>query len=162
MRSVFQRAGIVFIASIALMSFRLVPEDGQGDRLLYDVRGAFVAAQPDVSPRLMQMVHEQVSNAIGTTMRHSVRPRVVLTIRLASVSQTPVFFANRASARVIVRAAAVASGEVIAEAKFTATIFGLDAAKIEDDLAYGIAQRVIKEFQLDRPAPSTLATALFP
>lgn len=69
-------------------------------------------------------------------------------------------FGERASARVIVRAAAVQTGEVIAEAKFTATIIGIDKSSIEQELAYGVAERVISEFSLNRP--SAVTTALFP
>ena len=60
------------------------------------------------------------------------------------------------------RAAAVATGEVIAEAKFTATVVSFDDEALEQELAYGVAERVIREFRLNRPGPTTLATALFP
>lgn len=162
MRRQLKRLGITLLACFALMSFRLGPETGEGGRLLYDVRSAFVAARPDVSPDLMQSIHFQVSNAIRDTVRNQMRPRVVLTIRLASVARGSVLLGERASARVIVRAAAVQTGEVIAEAKFTATVIGIDKSAIDRDLANGIAERVISEFQLNRPASSTLATALFP
>lgn len=157
-----KRLGITLLASLALMSFRLGPETGEGDKLLYDVRGAFVAARPDISPELMQSIHFQVSNAIKDTVRDQTRPRVVLTIRLVSVAKGSVLLGERASARVVVRAAAVQTGEVIAEAKFTATVVGIDKEAIDRDLANGIAERVITEFRLNRPVPSTLATALFP
>ena len=162
MNTSLKRLGIVVLACFTLMSFRLEPEATHADRLLYDVRGAFVAAQPDVAPALMQSIHAQLQNAIKTTARGEIRPRVVLTIRLASVTHAPFLFGERASARVIVRAAAVATGEVIAEAKFTATVVSFDNQSIEQDLAYGVAERVIREFRLNRPGPGTLATALFP
>lgn len=158
----FKRFGAIALACLALMSFRLGPETGSGEKLIYDVRGAFVAARPDISPDLMQSIHYQIANAISATTRVKLRPRVVLTIRLASVSKTSLLVGERASARVIVRAAAVQSGEVIAEARFTATVVSLDKSTVEQDLASGIAERVIGEFQLNRPSPSTLATALFP
>ena len=41
-----KRLGIVLLASFALMSFRLEPEVSDSDKLLFDVRGAFVAARP--------------------------------------------------------------------------------------------------------------------
>jgi len=162
MITTLKRFGIVLLACFTLMSFRLEPEATSGDRLLYDVRGAFVAARPDVAPALMQSIHAQVQNAIKTTARGEIRPRVVLTIRLASVTRAPFLFGERASAKVIVRAAAVATGEVIAEARFTATVVSLDDSAIEQELAYGVAERVIREFRLNRPGPTTLATALFP
>lgn len=155
-----QRLGIIMLAALALMSFRLTPEAVEGDRLLYDVRGAFVAARPDVSPELMQSIHYQISNAIQATTRDMMRPRVVLTIRLVSVTKSAIMFGERASARVIVRAAAVQTGEVVAETKFTATIVGIDKAAIEQELASGIVDRVVSEFRLDQASP--LATALFP
>lgn len=162
MNTRLKRLGIVVLACFTLMSFRLEPEATNADRLLYDVRGAFVAARPDVAPALMQSIHAQLQNAIKTTARGEIRPRVVLTIRLASVTRGPFLFGERASARVIVRAAAVATGEVIAEAKFTATVVSFDNQSIEQDLAYGVAERVIREFRLSRPGSTTLATALFP
>lgn len=157
-----KRFGIVVLASLALMSFRLGPETRERERLIYDVRGAFIAARPDVSPELMQSIHYQVSNAIGDTVRVRARPRVVLTIRLESFSRASLLLGKRASVKVVVRAAAVQTAEVIAEAKFTVTAVGLDSSAIERNLAYGVADRVISEFKLNRPAPSTLATALFP
>ncbi len=156
------RSGAFLVCCLALMSFRLMPDDGDKNRLIYDVRGAFVAAQPEISHRLMQMVHSYVSESIDVTSRATVRPRVVLTIRLASVKKEPFLLGARSSARVVVRAASVTTGEVIAEAKFTATVYGLDKDSLEGDLAYGVASRVIQEFQLAKPAPATLATALFP
>ncbi|MBN7805247.1 hypothetical protein JZX86_07695 [Agrobacterium rosae] len=153
-----KRLGIVLLASLTLMSFRLEPEMSEGERLMYDVRGAFVAAKPDVPAELMQSVHYHISNAITSTTRDRNRPRVVLTIRLLSVSKGTFMFGERASARVVVRAAAVQTGEVVAETKFTATIVGIDKAAIDEELAYGISERVITEFRLNRPA--TLATAL--
>ena len=77
-----KRIGVVMLTSLALMSFRLGPETREGDRLIYDVRGAFVAARADISPELMQSIHYRVSNAINDTVRVRARPRVVLTIRL--------------------------------------------------------------------------------
>lgn len=156
------RSGAFLVCCLALMSFRLMPDDADKNRLVYDVRGAFVAAQPEISHRLMQLVHSYVSESIDVTSRATVRPRVVLTIRLASVKKEPFLLGARSSARVVVRAASVTTGEVIAEAKFTATVYGLDKDGLEGDLAYGVASRVIQEFQLAKPAPATLATALFP
>lgn len=155
-----KRLGIILLASLALMSFRLEPETSDGERLLYDVRGAFVAARPDISAELMQSIQYQMSNSIKSTTRDRTRPRVVLTIRLISVTKGSFIFGERASARVVVRAAAVQTGEVVAEAAFTANILGIDKSAIEQELAYGIAERVIAEFRLNRPA--SLATALFP
>jgi hypothetical protein len=114
------RSGAFLVCCLALMSFRLMPDDADKNRLVYDVRGAFVAAQPEISHRLMQMVHSYVSESIDVTSRATVRPRVVLTIRLASVKKEPFLLGARSSARVVVRAASVTTGEVIAEARFTA------------------------------------------
>jgi hypothetical protein len=155
-----KRLGIVLLASFALMSFRLEPEVSDSDKLLFDVRGAFVAARPDVSGELMQSIQYQISNAIRSTTRDRGRPRVVLTIRVMNVSRGSFILGERASARVVVRAAAVQTGEVIAQAAFTASILGIDKSLIDHELATGIAERVITEFRLTRPAP--LATALFP
>ena len=155
-----KRLCILVLASLALMSFRLETETRDADRLLYDVRGAFVAARPEVSADLMQTIHYEISSAIQATTRDKTRPRVVLTIRLLTVTNTSLMFGERASARVLVRAAAVQTGEVVAETTFTATILGLDRSTIQRELANGIADRVITEFRLDNP--STVTTALFP
>ncbi|CVI55355.1 hypothetical protein AGR7A_Cc200191 [Agrobacterium deltaense NCPPB 1641] len=64
MNTTLKRLGTIVLACFTLMSFRLEPEATNTDRLLYDVRGAFVAARPDVAPALMQSIHAQVQNAI--------------------------------------------------------------------------------------------------
>ena len=89
MTTTLKRLGILVLACFVFMSFRLEPEATNTDRLLYDVRGAFVAARPDVAPALMQSIHAQVQNAIKMTARGETRPRVVLTIRLASSNVPP-------------------------------------------------------------------------
>ena len=157
-----KRLGIVLLACMGLMSFKMERQTSDGERLLYDVRAAFVAAKPDVSANIMQSVQYQISSAIDATRRDRMRTRVVLTIRLISVTKRTFLFGERASAKVNVRAAAVQTGEVIAEANFTATIVGMNKGSLEDELANGVADRVIREFRLSKPAPSTLATALFP
>jgi hypothetical protein len=157
-----KRLGIVLLACMGLMSFKMERPASDGERLLYDVRAAFVVAKPDVSADIMQSVQYQISSAIDATRRERMRTRVVLTIRLISVTQRTFLFGERTSAKVSVRAAAVQTGEVIAEANFTATIVGMNKGSQEDELANGIADRVIREFSLSKPAPSTLATALFP
>lgn len=162
MYRLLKRFAMVLLASLALMSFRIGPEAREGDRLIYDVRGAFVAARPDISPELMQSIHYQVSNAINDTVRVRARPRVVLTIRLDAYARGSLFLGQRASVKATVRAAAVQTGEVIAEAKFTVTAVALDGSSIDRDLAFGVAERVISEFKLNKAAPSTLSTALFP
>lgn len=131
--------------------------------MIYDVRGAFVAARPDAPPDLMQSIQYRVSNAIDRTVRDRVLTRVVLTIRLLSVNRDAFLIGQKASVRVEVKAAAVGTGEVIAKARFTATVLGLETSSVDRDLADGIAERVMSEFQLGGGEPSsTLATALFP
>ena len=162
MNHLLKRIGIVLLACLGLMSFKLERQVSDGERLIYDVRGALVAAKPDVSAHIMQSVQYQISSAIDATRRDRMRTRVVLTVRLISVTKRAFLFGARASAKVNVRAAAVQTGEVIAEANFTATIVGMDHVAMEDELANGVADRIIREFSLSKPAPSTLATALFP
>lgn len=162
MNHLLKRIGIVLLACLGLMSFKLERQVSDGERLIYDVRGALVAAKPDVSAHIMQSVQYQISSAIDATRRDRMRTRVVLTVRLISVTKRTFLFGARASAKVNVRAAAVQTGEVIAEANFTATIVGMDQVAMEDELANGVADRIIREFSLSKPAPSTLATALFP
>ncbi len=160
MHQSLKRLCVLLPMSLVLMSFRLEPEARDADRLLYDVRGAFVAAKPDVSAELMQTIHYEISNAVESTNRDRTRPRVVLTIRLLDVTKASLIFGERASARVVVRAAAVQTGEVVAESKFTATLIGIDKSSTERELAHGIAERVITEFRLNHP--SAVTTALFP
>lgn len=158
------RLAFIPVSALALMSFTL--PGGQvegGEPVVYDVRRAFVAARADVSHRLLQEVHANLSASIGRTFRRTINPRVVLTVRLSEVEHSPVLFASWYSAKVNVKAASVISGEVVAVADFSARILSPGLHHADSMLAAEIAARISKEFRLDQLSPgSTLATALFP
>lgn len=143
-----------------LMAFRLETASTGSVPLLYDVRGAFVAARPDVSAVLVSETDRLVNEAIITTVRQRVLPRTILTVRIESLARLPVLFGGKREAAVSVKAVAVTSGEVIAEGGFDVTVYSLNAKRIELLLAQGIADRVASEFQLSGERRSTLATAL--
>jgi hypothetical protein len=156
------RSGLVAFAGFWLMSFSIGPVTSP-PRLYYDVRDAFVAARPDISPALMLGIDRQVGDAIEATDRPLVLPRVVLTVRLDRVERTDFLLGTRHTADVTVKAASVATGEVVAAAVFDASAFALDAAVADAMLADRISQRIRREFRLsqplhDHPARSRQAT----
>lgn len=159
----FRFSGVA-LAALALMSFTMPPErKGRAGAPVYDVRGAFVAARGDTSHRLIQEIHHHIAASIDRTMRPTVNPRVVLTVRLDEVVRLPVFFSTWYSAKVNVKAASVVNGEVIAMADFASSVFSFGGNGMADDmLAAEIAAKIAKEFRLDAPPAATLATALFP
>ena len=145
----------------ALMSFRLQPAAAEREALLYDVRGAFVAARADVPPVLVTETDRLVNDAVLTTVRDHVVPRTILAIRIDSHAVMPALIGGRRAATVSVEAVAVSSGEAIAEGAFSISVFSLREGAIDLLLAERIAERVAAEFRLTRERPVTLATALF-
>ncbi len=144
-----------------LMAFRLQPSVAGREALLYDVRGAFVAAGDNIPAALVAEADRLVNEAIASTVRQRVLPRTVLTIRIERLSTTPVLVGGRREARVSVEAVAVNSGEVIAEGSFGVSVFSLRQDHVNLLLAERIAQRVAAEFRLTGERRSPLATALF-
>lgn len=143
-----------------LMAFRLETAARDPESLLYDVRGAFVAAKSDIPPLLVAETDRLVNEAIISTVRQRVLPRTILTVRIDRLVKLPVLLGRKREAAVSVEAVAVANGEVIAEGSFSVTVYSLNAATADLVLAERIAERVASEFQLSGERRSTLATAL--
>ncbi|HEV7437582.1 MAG TPA: hypothetical protein VGO22_22380 [Pseudorhizobium sp.] len=146
----------------ALMSFRLDGRKAEREALLYDVRGAFVAARSEVPPGLIAETDRRVNEAILATRRESLLPRTILTVRLEKLVSPKVLIGERREATVSVEAVAVASGEVIASGSFTLSVYSLRRDGVDHLLAERIAQRISREFRLGSEERLTLATALFP
>ncbi|MFN7102563.1 MAG: hypothetical protein ACK4N1_08040, partial [Pseudorhizobium sp.] len=109
-----------------LMSFRLETAARVPETLLYDVRGAFVAARPDVPSVLVAETDRLVNEAIVSTFRQRVLPRTILTLRIEQHSKLPVLLGGKREATVAVKAIAVANGEVIAEGTFSVSVYSLN------------------------------------
>ncbi|MFN7027593.1 MAG: hypothetical protein ACK4QP_24295 [Pseudorhizobium sp.] len=156
---------LIFFTVVALlpllMSFRLQPAAAGHEALLYDVRGAFVAAGSDIPAALVTETDRLVNEAIVSTVRERVLPRTILTIRVEGLAKTPLLFGGRREATVSVKAVAVSNGEVIAEGSFDVSVFSLRSDTVSLLLAERIADRLAAEFRLAGERRSTLATALF-
>lgn len=153
---------IIVTAALPLMSFSMkTAENAHGNAPLYDVRGAFVAAKPDISAALIAGTDRRVDAAIRATVRSISLPRAILTVRITRAGGLPILFGRRHEAKVTVDATSVTSGELIASATFTvsATVFGKDGSG-EDVLAAKIADRVAAEFKLNGGRQATIASAL--
>lgn len=150
------------IAALLLMSFRLDTSAGQNEALLYDVRGAFVAARGEISHPLVTETDRLVNEAIAATVRSITLPRAVLTVRIERVTRVPVVLGRKAEALVTVEAVAVGDGEIIAAGNFRVSAYSMRAGAIDGLLADRVAERVSREFRLDGERRMTLATALFP
>lgn len=161
----FQRAvliSVVFCSALSLMSFRMPETSKVADKLLYDVRGAFVTARPNVSQSLVIATDMLVDEAIRSTVRSKMLPRTIISVRIESTSRKNVLFGNRHEAEVSVKAIAVSNGEAIAQGKFTTSVFLMDGKDVERELAQRIADRIASEFRLEGPRRASIASALFP
>lgn len=147
------------LAVLMLAGFRMPPAEEVAERMLYDVRGAFVTAQPDVPHLLIAQTDILVDAAIRATNRSIMLPRTILTVRIGETKQVPQIFGKRFSASVVVKAISVGSGETVAEGSFETSVrvFGNDGA--EASLAERIAERVASEFRLEAPRRSAVVTA---
>ena len=153
------RTALILFFVLPLAAFRMPSSDQNRQGLVYDVRGAFVTAKPDVPQVLVTEVDGLVDVAIRATMRSSMLPRTILSVRISNVSATPVLFGSRHSANVTVQAISVASGEPVAEGGFTASVFIFDPHGADRALAEKVAARIASEFRLDTGAHGSLASA---
>ncbi|MGF9564071.1 hypothetical protein [Neorhizobium sp. JUb45] len=156
------RLFVIACAALPLMSFSMkTAENAHGNGPLYDVRGAFVAARPEISAALIAGTDRRVDAAIRATVRRMSLPRAILTVRITRAGGLPILFGRRHEAKVTVDATSVTTGERIASATFTVatTVFGKDNSG-EEALAAKIADRVAAEFKLDGGRPTTIASAL--
>lgn len=155
------RIVLASLAVILLAGFRMPATDEASERLLYDVRGAFVTAQPDVSRELIARTDFLVDTAIRSTSRSMLLPRTILTVRIGDTKRAPLLFGVRHSANVTVKVISVGSGEPVAEGSFETSVltFGKDAS--DSPLAEKIATRIASEFRLGKPQGAAMVTALF-
>ncbi len=148
------------LAVLMLAGFRMPVADEEAERLLYDVRAAFVTAQPNVSRDLIAQTDILVDAAIQATNRSMLLPRTILTVRISETARAPVLFGSRSTASVTVKVVSVGSGEPVAEGSFevSALTFGKNSA--DAFLAEKIADRIAGEFRLEVPRRRAVVTAL--
>lgn len=156
------RFALIIFAALPLMAFRMPTEDEKREKLLYDVRGAFVTARPDVPQGLVIATDMLIDEAIRTTVRSVILPRTIISVRIDAASHIPLLIGSRHEAKVTVRAISVVSGEPIAEGVFKTSIFLLDTKEADKELAGRIAERIAGEFKLDGGQRPAIASALFP
>jgi len=155
----YLRLAVVSLTVLTLGGFRM-PVDGNGsDRLLYDVRGAFVTAHPDVSRDLITRTDLLVDTAIRATNRPVMLPRTILTVRIGEARSSELLFGHRYSATVTVKAISVSSGDPVAEGTFEETSLAFGQRGAVDALAEKIAARIASEFKLANPRRSAVVTA---
>lgn len=155
------RLAFILLMALPLAAFRMPAADEAREKLLYDVRGAFVTARPDVPKELVIATDMLVDEAIRSTVRTTMLPRTIIAVRIDKASHVPLLIGSRHEAVVTVQAISVASGEPVAEGTFKASIFLLDAQGADRQLAERIADRIAGEFRLDGQRRPAIASALF-
>ncbi len=155
------RITLLLAASISATGFRMPVKSDSVGKPIYDVRGAFVTARPDISPSLVTATDLLVDRAIRSTLRPILLPRTIIVIRIDHASKVPLLIGSRQEARVTVQAVSVGDGEPIAEGSFVAAIYQFGKEGGDEALAAKIADRVASEFKLDGSRHPTLATALW-
>ncbi|MGO4351063.1 hypothetical protein AB4Z25_03885 [Rhizobium sp. RAF36] len=115
---------------------------------LYDVRSAVVLGGPGIAGPLLSGISDRVNAAINATVRTDVYPRVVLTIRIVSVTKGQGFDKNRNVAKITADAASVDDGSVIGVSAFDVSSFANDPAMADQILAEDIAARLRSAFKL--------------
>ncbi|TNM62132.1 hypothetical protein [Aliirhizobium smilacinae] len=153
------RIAILPLTMLMLTGFRMPVNGDVSEHMLYDIRGAFVTAQPDVSRDLITRTDLLIDTAIQATTRSIILPRTILTVRIGEARPSPVLFGYRYSARVTVKAVSVTSGEPVAEGSFEATSFAFAEQGAADSLAEKIASQIASEFRLTNPHRATTITA---
>ncbi len=154
------RIALAPLAVLMLASFRMPATEEAAERPLYDVRGAFVTAQPTVPHELIAKTDILVDAAIRSTSRSIMLPRAILTVRIGEARRRPVLFGSRYSAAVTVKVISVSSGEPVAEGSFEASVLALRGDGTEASLAEKIAGRIADEFSLDPPHRSAVTALL--
>ena len=141
------------VAVIGLAGFRM-PAANRADGTVYDIRGAFVTVGEGISPSLARDVESRIKAAVQATVRSEPLPRVVVSVRIDEIGETPFFFGKRLKARFTVKAASVANGSVIAVGVYTASSANGWA------LAEKIARIAGKALSLDPQGGLSVAMAL--
>ncbi|RWX78336.1 hypothetical protein EPK99_06865 [Neorhizobium lilium] len=152
---------LIVTVGLSLTSFRMPAKSDGRDKLIYDVRGSFVTARPEISRSLVIATDMLVDEAIRTTSRPVMLPRTIIVIRIDKTSEIPLLIGSRHEAKVTVQAVAVGDGEPIAEGSFKVSIYLFGTEGADQAMAQKIAERIVSEFKLDGPRHGTLASALF-
>jgi hypothetical protein len=152
----------LLLVAFPLTAFRMPSADEARDNLLYDVRGAFVTARPNVPQGLVIATDMLVDEAIRATVRSTILPRTIIAVRIDETSQVPLVVGSRHEAKVTVQAISVASGDPIAEGSFRTSIFLIHGEEADKALAEQIADKIAGEFRLKGGGRPALASALFP
>lgn len=153
------RIAVISLALVLLTGFRMPAKEEPSEGLLYDVRGAFVTARPDVSGELITQTDILIDSAIQSTSRSFILPRAILTVRISEAKQAPALFGMRHSAVVTVKAISVGSGDAVAEGSFEASVVRFGKEGADAYLAERIAERISAEFQLVAPRRRAAMTA---
>ncbi|AXV15623.1 hypothetical protein CYG48_07900 [Neorhizobium sp. SOG26] len=156
------RPVLVALTVLPLMAFRMPAASESLESLLYDVRGVFVTARPTVPQELVIATDMLVDEAVRATVRKTMLPRTIISVRIDQISRLPLMIGSRHEAKVTVKVIAVASGDPIAEGSFKTSVFLLDNAGADRALAQRIADRITTEFRLDGPGRPAIVNALFP
>jgi hypothetical protein len=154
------RLAAVPLTVLTLAGFRMPVDGDMSERLLYDVRGAFVTAQPEVSRDLITRTDLLIDTAIRATTRSVMLPRTILTVRIGEARPSTILFGYRYSATVTVKAISVGSGDPVAEGSFEETSLAFGEQGAVDSLAEKIAGRIASEFRLANPHRAAVLTAL--
>lgn len=144
LRSCFCRTVLVCIALTACGSLSA----NKPKAPLYDVRSAVVLSGPNIPAELLAGINDRVNAAINATMRDTVLPRVVLTIRVVSIQKGLGFQKDRNVAKISVDAASVDDGSVIAVSAFDVTSIAADPKLADDIMAEDVAARIRSVFSL--------------
>jgi hypothetical protein len=151
---------LIVAVSLPLTGFRMPSKSEAKNRLLYDVRGAFVTARGEVSQALVMTTDTLVDEAIRATLRSTMLPRTIIVVRIDKAARVPLLLGARHEASVTVQAVAVGTGEPIAEGHFDASVYLLQNDGADQVLAQKIAERIASEFRLDAPRHRAIVSAL--
>jgi hypothetical protein len=154
------RLALIILTAMPLAAFRMPVSSNARETLLYDVRGAFVTARPNVPQGLVIATDMLVDEAIRLTTRAAMLPRTIISVRIENAVHIPLLIGTRHEAKVTVQAISVGSGEPVAVGSFQASVFLFGNEDAEKALAEKIADRIATEFRLNGGRPSTIASAL--
>ncbi|MDC7742268.1 MULTISPECIES: hypothetical protein [Rhizobium] len=144
LRSCFCRAALFCVALTACASLSATKPEAP----MYDVRSAVVVSGPNMPAELLAGINDRVNAAINVTVRDTVLPRVVLTIRVVSIEKGLGFQKDRNVAKISIDAASVEDGSVIAVSAFDVTSIAADPKLADEILAEDVAARIRSVFSL--------------
>lgn len=134
------------------------PKQPGSDQTIFDVRRAQVTAPAGIPPTVIVGVQRRINQAIEATSRPVAVPRVVIDVRIGSVSTGLGANRGRSQADLQVIVTSIDSGEAFRDIRFQVESFTLDARHAEEALAEAIAQRLRFIFQLNMPPARLMAT----